>query len=111
MFLVWHSVVLYCHGRPQHAKVIGRQPGPAINISAGADPTLTQTIQRILEVLLTQGMRTLGIRLAADGNDSDKFKFSMEATLIDFSQLTQESPTQPRAGKLELASMLSGKYS
>jgi hypothetical protein len=44
---------------------------PTIGIYPGDDPTFTQSIQRI-EV--TKGMRTLGVRLAPDGNDDDEFK-------------------------------------
>ena len=53
---------------------------PSIDVSHGADPAQTQSIKR---VEVTKGMRTLGVRLAPDGNDFDEFQHRMEeATTI-----------------------------
>ena len=53
---------------------------PTLNVSPGDDPSCTHSIKRD-EV--TKGMRTLGVRLAPDGNDHDELKHRMEeATLM-----------------------------
>jgi hypothetical protein len=52
----------------------------AISLTPGADQVKTYDITRI-EV--TKGMRTLGIRLAPDGNENKELKFRLhEATVI-----------------------------
>jgi hypothetical protein len=54
---------------------------PNIDVFPGDDPSLTQSIKR---VEVTKGMRTLGVRLAPDGNDQDEYmhRTMEEATLI-----------------------------
>ena len=48
---------------------------PSIDVTPGDDPSRTQSIKR---VEVTKGMRTLGVRLAPDGNDFDEFQHRME---------------------------------
>jgi hypothetical protein len=52
-----------------------RADDPTIDVSPGDDPLHTQSIKR---VEVTKGMRTLGVRVAPDGNDFDEFMHPME---------------------------------
>jgi hypothetical protein len=51
-------------GIPRMCKI--QADDPSIDVSSGDDPSRTQSIKR---VEVTKGMRTLGVRLAPDGND------------------------------------------
>ena len=46
-----------------------------ITISPSDDPSQSQTVKR---VEVTKGMRTLGVRLAPNGNDHDEYTYRME---------------------------------
>jgi hypothetical protein len=65
-------------GVPYMEKI--KDADPDIALSSGADFDTTYNIQRIET---TKGMRTLGVRLAPNGNDLDEFKYRMdEATTM-----------------------------
>jgi hypothetical protein len=49
--------------------------GPTIQLTSGSTPHLPETIQRIST---QQGQRTLGVRLAPDGNDKDEFAHRLQ---------------------------------
>ena len=75
---------------------------PSIDVSPGDDPARTQSIKR---VEVTKGMRTLGVRLAPDGNDFDEFQQRLDdATkirdLLKTAPLNREHVHQ-RAPKLD----------
>jgi hypothetical protein len=60
---------LECARYSRPTTLLSMSPAP------GDDPLRTQSIKR---VEVTKGMRTLGVRLAPDGNDFDEFKHWME---------------------------------
>jgi hypothetical protein len=56
-------------GEPQMNHKINE---PVITLTSGATPDQAEILQRIS---VTEGQRTLGVRLAPDGNDKTKFKY------------------------------------
>jgi hypothetical protein len=49
--------------------------GPTIQLTSGSTPNTPETIQRIST---NQGQRTLGVRLAPDGNDNDELTYRLQ---------------------------------
>ena len=52
---------------------------PTIDVSPGDDPLRTQSNKR---VEVARGMRTLGMRLAPDGNNFDEFRHRMVEAIM-----------------------------
>jgi hypothetical protein len=73
----WYGIQWYYTptGIPRMCKI--QADDPSIDVSPGDDPSRTQRVE------VTKGMRTLGVRLAPDGNDFDEFQHRMEeATMM-----------------------------
>ena len=63
-----------------------QEDDPEINISPSDDMTTSQVVKR---VEVTKGMRTLGVRLAPDGNDHDEFQYRLEQATTMRDQLNK----------------------
>jgi hypothetical protein len=57
-----------------------KEDDPEIHLTSGSD---LQQLHKIKLIEVTKGMRTLGVRLAPDGNEHEEYKYQMnEATTM-----------------------------
>ena len=60
--------------------------GPTIELTSGTD---METKEKIKRIEVTKGMRTLGVRLAPDGNDFDEFTHRLDQATTICNRLKQ----------------------
>jgi hypothetical protein len=108
VFLVWGTIQWYytATGIPRMCKI--QANNPTIDVSAGDDPILRSTQSIKCVEVLTKGKRTLGVRLAPDGNDYDEFKHCMEEATMTMRDRLNTAPLN-RESMLPWDSALSGR--